>query len=159
MSEEDQPNAEVSASTRSTTCPFCKESVRIGATKCPHCQASIQEPPDHGGECPFCREEINVEAVRCRHCKSDLDKSPPVKASVHPFTITVRATSVGCSECGLAARPGMQLFAARSRAVGPGTREYCFEWCPTDCPAGPECTCTEICVTLPDRGDPVAVLV
>ena len=150
MSEEPQSAAESPASTRSSTCPFCKEAVRPGATKCPHCQASIQSPPDHGGECPFCKEQINTEAVRCRHCKSDLGGSPPVKVSIYPVSMSARAAFAGCSECGSAAR----VIIGPPR---PGMRRYCFEMC-EEKPAGP-IDCWTICVDLPDRGPAVASVV
>lgn len=162
MSEDAETAPEAPASTRSPTCPFCKESVRISATKCPHCQASIEPPPDHGGECPFCKEEINLEAVRCPHCKSDIAGSPPVEVSIQPATTSVHATSAGCSECGSAApvirqlRPG---FVSRV-IIGPptpGLSRYCIKLCPYDEGAGPEAAkCWYICVDLPDRGPVVA---
>src|SRR4051812_36128384 len=89
-------STELGSSSRSSTCPYCKEAVHQDAHKCPHCQASIDGPPNHGGECPFCKETINLEAVRCRHCKSDLRESPRNEASVHPVTPIARTTSSGC---------------------------------------------------------------
>jgi hypothetical protein len=150
MSEDAQAAvAETPASARSSTCPFCKEAVRVGATKCPYCQASIDSPPDHGGECPFCKEEIKREAVRCRHCKSDLGGSPPLKVSIYPVPMSARTASAGCSGCGSAARVIIG-------PPGPGMRRYCFEMC-EDLPAGPY-RCWWICVDLPDRGPALAEL-
>jgi hypothetical protein len=161
MSENTEAVADVAASTRSKACSFCKEAVHIGATKCHYCQASIEEPPDHGGECPFCKQEIHVEAVRCRYCKSDLAVSVPVNASVNLSTVNARATSAGWSEGGSAAPVGMRLFAARSDETGTGPggmpiRRYCFRMC-EERPAGP-IECWWICVWLPDRGPAVAVM-
>ncbi|MFC2951216.1 zinc ribbon domain-containing protein [Marinicaulis aureus] len=58
------------------TCPFCKETIKVGAVKCKHCGSGLKSSgPSHGGECPYCKEDVHPEAIKCKHCGSMIGAS------------------------------------------------------------------------------------